>query len=119
EFGARRAYVSTVMSRHWYASFDPLLEPAQADAMVGLCARFGSYKMYSEEPTFAGIGEGLPARWDAARNFVRTGGRLGRSEPLPVLAARTNYFRETYAYGNEVRISGIEPFLHHQGFADA
>jgi hypothetical protein len=107
------------MTRHWYASFDPLLEPAQADAIVELCARFGSYKMYSEEPTFAGIGEGLPARWDAARNFVRTGGRLGRAEPLPVLAARTNYFRETYAYGNEVRISGIEPFLHHEGFVDA
>jgi hypothetical protein len=48
--------------------------------MVALCERFGSYKMYSEEPTFAGLGEGLPARWDAVRNFIKTGGRFGRQE---------------------------------------
>jgi len=99
--------------------FDPLLSASQADAMVRLCERFGSYKMYSEEPTFEGIGKGLPARWDAARNFVRTGGRFGRSEPPHVLASRTNYFRETYAYGDEVRIAGIEPFLRHEGLVEA
>jgi len=99
--------------------FEPLLPAAQADAMVRLCERFGSYKMYSEEPTFEGIGKGLPARWDAARNFVRTGGRFARTEPLHVLASRTNYFRETYAYGDEVRIAGIEPFLRHEGLVEA
>jgi hypothetical protein len=102
-----------------HTAFDPLLSAADADALVRLCERFGSYKMYSEEPTFEGIGKGLPARWDAARNFVRTGGRFARTEPLHVLAARTNYFRETYAYGEEVRIAGIEPFLHHDGFVAA
>jgi len=107
------------MATNWYATFDPLFAAADADRMVGLCERFGSYKMYSEEPTFEGLGSGLPARWDAARNFVRTGGRFGRNEPIPVLAARTNYFRETYAYGAETRIDGIEPFLRHEGFMDA
>jgi hypothetical protein len=107
------------MARYWYAAFDPLLPEAEAQAMVRLCERFGSYKMYSEEPTFAGIGQGLPARWDAARNFVKSGGRFGRQEPIHVLAARTNYFRESYAYGNEVRIEGIEPFLRHHGFMEA
>ena len=102
-----------------YTVFDPLLPAATAEEMVRLCGRFGSYKMYSEEPTFAGIGQGLPARWDAARNFMRTGGRLGRAEPLHVLAARTNYFRETYAYGQEVRLPGVEPFLRHGGFVEA
>ena len=107
------------MSTHAYFSLDPLLPAAQADAMVRLCERFGSYGMYSEEPTFAGIGQGLPARWDAARNFVRSGGRFGRSEPVALLAARTNYFRETYAYGEEIYIEGIQPFLHHDGFVAA
>ncbi len=107
------------MTTHRYAAFDPLLAPADARRMVDLCERFGCYKMYSEEPTFEGIGAGLPARWDAARNFVRTGGRFGRSEPVNVLAARTNYFRETYAYGPEVRIDGVEPFLRHEGFMAA
>jgi hypothetical protein len=101
-------------------AFDPLLTPDGAATMVRICEDFGSFKMYSEEPTFAGlIGEGLPARWDAVRNFVKTGGRFGRNEPLQVLAARTNYFRETYAYGNEERVAGIAPFLHHEGFMAA
>ena len=101
------------------ATFDPLLPPDVATNLVRLCERYGAYGMYSEEPTFAGLGEGLPARYDAVRNFLRTGGRFARAEPLHVLAARTNYFRETYAYGNEVRLPGIEPFLYHAGFIDA
>jgi hypothetical protein len=87
--------------------------------MAQLSERYGAYGMYSEEPTFAGLGEGLPARYDAVRNFLRTGGRFGRREPPAVLAARTNYFRETYAYGDEVRTPGIEPFLRHEGFIEA
>jgi hypothetical protein len=110
---------STRPNRHPYTTFDPLLSAAEADAMVRLCERFGAYGMYSAEPTFAGLGEGLPARYDAVRNFLRTGGRFGRPEPLPMLAARTNYFRETYAYGTEIKIDGIQPFLHHEGFVEA
>ena len=105
--------------RNWYAAFDPLLTAAEADDLVELCHRHGSYKMYSEEPTFEGIGQGYPARYDAARNFVTTGGRFGRSEPMQVLAARTNYFRETYAYGDEDVAPGIEPYLHHEAFLEA
>lgn len=102
-----------------YRLFDPLLSPANAREMVALCERFGSYGMYSEEGLNEGIGEGLPQRFDAAFNFVKTGGRFGRAEAFEVLAARTNYFRETYAYGDEVRAPGIEPFLHHEGFVEA
>lgn len=108
------------MSKHFYASFDPLLSAVEADGMVELCHRFGEYKMYSEEPTFAGmLGAGLPARFDAVRNFLKTGGRFSRHEPIETLAARTNYFRESYAYGDDVKISGVEPFLHHEGFRQA
>jgi hypothetical protein len=107
------------MSMHRYASFDPLLQDAEAGQMVGLCERYGSYGMYSEEPTFEGIGAGLPARWDAVRNFLKSGGRFRREEPLERLAARTNYFRETYAYGDDVRAPGIEPFLRHEGFIES
>lgn len=107
------------MSRDDVSAFDPLLPDAAAADLVRLCERFGSYKMYSEEPTFAGLGEGLPARWDAVRNFLATGERQGRREPLEVLTARTNYFRETYAYGATPAIAGIEPFLFHEGFVEA
>jgi hypothetical protein len=101
------------------ASFDPLLDSHLAQSMVALCERFGSYGMYSEETTFSGLGEGLPARWDSAKNFIKTGGRFARHEPLERLIARTNYFRETYAYGRRVTAAGIEPFLDHKGFVAA
>lgn len=104
---------------HHYQLFDPLLAADQCDAVVRLCERFGSYGMYSQEASQSEIGEGLAQRHDAVMNFIRSGGRLGRHEPLAVLAARTNYFREEYAYGEQVRFAGIEPFLHHQGFVAA
>jgi hypothetical protein len=111
--------IPTPPGGHPYFPFDPLLSRAMADEMTAICERLGSYKMYSEEPVHAGFGEGLPARYDAALNFVRTGGRFARQEPPPVLAARTNYFRESYAYGEDVLAPGIEPFLHHEGFVEA
>lgn len=104
--------------KHYYAAFDSLLE--NPDDMVRLCEDFGSYGTYAEEPVFEGLGSGLPARFDAARNFLRTGGRFGRkTDDFATLVARTNYFRETYAYGEEIRAAGIEPFLHHVGFLAA
>jgi hypothetical protein len=108
------------MAAHPYQLFDPLLTKSEADEMVRLCERYGAHGLYSEEGLNAGIGEGLPQRFDSAMNFVRTGGRFGRtSEDRQTLAARTNYFRETYAYGEEIRAPGIEPFLHHEGFVAA
>lgn len=104
---------------HHYQSFDPLLSAAQAEAMVDLCSRFGRYGMYSQEASPAEIGQGLAQRHDAVMNFIKSGGRFGRREPLQVLAARTNYFREEYAYGDDVRFGGIEPFLRHEGFLAA
>ena len=98
---------------------DPLLEPSAADAMLRLCERFGRYGCYAEDATnTVKLAPGLPQRFDAAWNFVSTGGRFGRKEEPAVLASRTNYFRETYAYDGEIT-PGIEPFLHHAGLAEA
>lgn len=102
-----------------YQTFDPLLSDDEAHAMVSLCQTFGSYGMYSEEALNEGIGEGLPQRFDAAFNFIRTGGRFGRVEDLRTLSARTNYFRETYAYGDEISAPGVEPFYRHEGMIEA
>lgn len=98
---------------------DPLLGSEAAEAMLRLCERFGSYGSYAEDATNAvAFAPELAQRHDAAMNFVRTGGRFGRREEPALLAARTNYFRETYAYGDE-RVEGIEAFLHHEGFVEA
>ena len=101
-----------------YERFDPLLSEAGAESMLRLCERFGRYGMYDEESIEDDIGKGLAQRHDAALNFVKTGGRFGRPEPIPKLIARTNYFRETYAYDEPV-IDGIEPFLRDESFVEA
>lgn len=99
--------------------FDPLLSEPLARRMIELCERFGRYGMYGREPIGEGLGKGLAQRHDAAANFVRTGGRFGRREAPQILAARTNYFRETYAYGDEVQLPGIETFRDFEGFTEA
>ncbi len=99
-----------------YRVFDPLLGGEAADAMLTLCQRFGRYPTYAEDVTAAvPFAPGIPQRYDAAANFVRTGGRLARSEAPERLASRTNYFRATYAY-DRPETPGIEPFLFHEGF---
>ncbi len=99
---------------------DPCFDAATADAMVDVCERFGSYRMYAEhEQHDTDIGRGLAQRQDALGNFLRTGGLARAAESPVALAVRTSYFREEYAYGLDERIDGIGPFLHHPGFVEA
>jgi hypothetical protein len=94
---------------------DPLLSPSEADAMVRLAERFDGYGLYVVETSETEFAPELSQRVDAARNFVRSGGRFGRDEPASTLALRTNYLRESYAYGDEILAPGIEPFRTHEG----
>ena len=99
---------------------DPLLGDAGADAIVRLWHDFGSYGQYSNEGFDTQFAPELPQRYDARENFVRTGGRFRRADEDPgVLGARTNYFRETYAYGDDVFADGIDVLVHHVGLLDA
>ncbi|UCE85229.1 MAG: hypothetical protein JSU66_12885 [Deltaproteobacteria bacterium] len=106
------------MPRCRYESFDPLFGADRADALIALCERFGRYGMYGQAPVEEELGRGLAQRHDAAMNFVRTGGRFARRESTATLAARTNYFRETYAYDKPV-VPGIEDLMWHEGFIEA
>ena len=105
---------------HHYELFDPLLSPAEADAMVGLCERFGRYGMYSQEASAGGDRPG-------ARPAPRRGDELHpQRRPLraPRAAARcwrrgpTTSARSTPT-ATRVRFAGIEPFLRHEGFLAA
>src|SRR5207247_10385518 len=98
---------------------DRPLRRRRAERTLRVCGRFGRYGMYSQEASEAQIGQGLFQRHDAVMNFLKTGGRFGRHDSIASLGARTNYFRESYAYGDEVRIDGIEPFLRYEGFVEA
>jgi hypothetical protein len=99
---------------------DPCFDAPDAAALVGLCERFGRYRMYAElEPLDTEIGRGLSPRHDALMNFLRTGGLARTQEPPEALAVRTSYFREEYAYGRDERIDGIGTFLYHEPFVEA
>jgi hypothetical protein len=87
--------------------------------MLRLAERFDGYGLYVVETSETEFAPELSQRIDAARNYVRSGGRFGRDEPASMLALRTNYLRETYAYGSEVFAPGIEPFRTHEGLFDA
>jgi hypothetical protein len=99
---------------------DPLLADDAADRMVDLWHDYGTYGQYSNEGFDTSFAPELSQRYDAAVNFVRTGGRFGRvDQDRRLLAARTNYFRETYFYGNHACSLGIEAFRDDEGLLDA
>jgi hypothetical protein len=96
------------------------MEPAEADRVVRLCEQYEpGYGLYVVEKSETEFAPELAQRHDAAANYVRTGGRFSRSEPARVLALRTNYLRETYLYGDEVRLPGIEAFARLPALLDA
>src|SRR5436309_8931257 len=99
---------------------DPLLSDEEATALVALWHDFPAYGLYSNEGFPTSFAPELSQRYDAAVNFVRTGGRFGRAaEERSILQARTNYFRETYAYGDEIYAAGIESFRTHPALIEA
>jgi len=101
-------------------TIDPLFDDAGAAAMRELCECFGRYRMYGEhERLETDLGRGLLQRHDSFLHFTRTGGRRGVDEPVRSLAARTAYFREEYAYGDERYAPGIDAFLFHDALVEA
>jgi hypothetical protein len=98
---------------------DPVLSDDEAQKMLDLWHAYESYGQYSNEGFDTEYAPELAQRYDAAANFVRTGGRFGRREDPGMLAARTNYFRETYFYGENTCEPGIEVFRDAEGLFDA
>jgi hypothetical protein len=100
-----------------------LLDPLFADATVAddferRGAEFGNYRLYAEhERIELDIGPGLLPRHDAVRNFLST--RVEADESVEAVGARTSYFREEYAYGNNLLLDGVEAMRDHPGLRDA
>jgi hypothetical protein len=97
-----------------YEHLAPFLDAGDATRMISIAEKFGSFGTYADEATSDGFGEELPQRFDVGIHY-RTHGLTGEGnddEP-EVASSRSNYFRETYAYGNEVKARGIESFMNH------
>ncbi len=97
-----------------YLHMDPFLDAADADNMLRIAESFGSFGTYADEATSEGLGELLPQRFDVGVNYLARGlDGHGNNDDAGTATSRTNYFRETYAYGRDVRVKGIEPFMDH------
>ena len=79
--------------------------------MLRIAEARGVFGTYADEALNEGLGEQLPQRFDAAFNYVNHGiDGQGNDDELSIAAQRTNYFRETYAYGTDIQSPSIEPF---------
>ena len=97
-----------------YQAMNPFMTSAEADRMLRIAEERGVFRTYAEEALNDGIGESLPQRFDAAFNYIQHGiDGLGNSDDVTTAAQRTNYFRETYAYGTDIQAPGVEPFFTH------
>ena len=108
-----------------FVHLDPLFGASSdgADAMVRIAERFARFPTYGAEVAPEEQGKrryapGVPQRYDAALNFVQTGGRFGRQEDPRTLVGRTNYLRATYFY-EKPAVDGVEPFLRHPDLVEA
>jgi len=99
---------------HTHLHLDPFLSKEDAQTMVSIAESFGSFGTYADEATSEGMGEELPQRFDVGIHYIQQGlAGSGNEDPPEVAASRTNYFRETYAYGNDILAPGITPFMAH------
>ncbi len=98
---------------------DPLFEEADVVARFEERAtEFGAYRLYAEhERVELDIGPGLLPRHDAVRNFLRT--RVTGEDTVESIGTRTSYFREEYAYGENLLLDGVEAMRDHEGLIDA
>ncbi len=94
---------------------DPIFDTVTAEKMLALRDSFGPYGMYSNEGYDTVYAPELPQRADAMYNHIRKHPEASAGE----VHGRTNYFRETYAYGDTISLPGIEPLLNHEAFKDA
>lgn len=102
-----------------FLRIDPVLSDNDADNMLRIAESFGSFGTYADEASSDGLGEQLPQRFDVALNYVDGGlDGAGNDDDERTAMRRTNYFRETYAYGDDILAAGIEPFMNHPALKD-
>lgn len=103
-----------------YHHMSPFLPASDADNMLRIAEAFGSFGTYANESTSEGMGEELPQRFDAAMNYISGGiDGEGNTDEGATASSRTNYFRETYAYGTDIQAGGIEAFMNEPALMSA
>lgn len=91
-----------------HIELDPLLDADAAEAVNAAVLAGGAYGLYAAERSQGPLKSEVGERYDAARNYVSTGGYLGVQEPPSTLIRRTGYFRSTLMHGERVVVPGFE-----------
>lgn len=87
---------------------NPLMAEADAAAVNQAVRANGPYGLYAAEASHGPLESKVGERYDAARNYVATGGYLGVQEPPTSLIRRTGYFRSTLMQGERIVAPGFE-----------
>jgi hypothetical protein len=87
---------------------DPLMSTANAALINEAVRTNGPYGLYAVEKSHGQLESKVAERYDAARNYIRTGGYAGVQEPPTTLIRRTGYFRSTLMQGRRVVAPGFE-----------
>jgi len=95
-------------ARGIHIELDPLLDADAAEAINAAVLTGGPYGLYAAERSKGPLESGVGERYDAARNYVASGGYLGVQEPPSTLIRRTGYFRSTLMQGERVVVPGFE-----------
>lgn len=99
--------------------FDRVLDEAPLAMIHAALLDHAGYEMIISQQVTEGFGAGFLNRHDVFREFLRTGGVSGRSVDLRDISDRTNFFRATFAYGDQVEVPGVEPYLYSERLRQA
>jgi hypothetical protein len=90
-----------------YELIDPVFSEEQADAIVRLCERYGSYGTYAQKQIDEDFGNGLFQRHDVGMNFLETGGHI-----LIADLRERGRLGEVVPNGRELALLMIDEYVH-------
>lgn len=100
--------LTRVAAERQHVALDPLMSPDEAAAINEAILSGGPYGLYSAEKSSGELDSTVAERYDAARNYITTGGFAGVQEPPTTLIRRTGYFRSTLMHADRVVVPGFE-----------
>lgn len=111
--------LTEVAARRRHVALDPLMSDGAADEILHAVLAGGPYGLYAAEKSAGPLESKVGERYDAARNYIATGGYAGVSEPPTTLIRRTGYFRSTLMHGERTVVPGFESLNGHEALYDA
>ena len=96
-----------------YKAMSPFMSAEEATTMLRIAEERRVFRTYAEEALMTELASHYRnVSMPPSTTFNGIDG-LGNSDDVSTAAQRTNYFRETYAYGDDIQAPGVEAFFNH------